>query len=163
MEWMEDSYAVARETLGKHASIRKTRYDSKVKPKEFSPGEKVYYYYPRKFAGVSAKWKKVYTGPFKIVKRLNQLNYLIQKGRKGMNQVVHVDKLISCPIQSDVNEDAECDEILPEGWDQSSRIWLQLHDQPGKGDAASEVGEVNGHNMQLRPRERLRLPTRYRQ
>jgi transposase InsO family protein len=71
----------------------KRTYDANVKDRPFAVGDLVYYHYPRTYPGRTAKWTRFYTGPFKILKAVNDVNYVITKSPKSKPFIVHADKL----------------------------------------------------------------------
>ena len=83
----------------KHANTRierlKRAYDTHVRPKTFTVGQLVYYYYPRKRRNKYHKWQFNYLGGYKIVKILNGTNYIIQRTPRSQAFVAHFDKLIA--------------------------------------------------------------------
>ena len=93
--WRE-SYSKAREHLETAAERRKREHDVKVKPKQFSVGEWVYYFYPRCYTKKSPKWSRNYDGPFLVVNIIPKSDYVIQKTKRTAPQVVHGDKLKLC-------------------------------------------------------------------
>ena len=113
------SYSLVRNHLKVMAERRKRTYDFGVRQTEFSTNQKVWYFYPRKYAKRSQKFQCMYTGPYVVIKRLGAVNYLIKKNDKSTAFVVHVDKLKAyseAPDESDgvnginINEspDNEC-------------------------------------------------------
>ena len=76
-ERLRTSYQLAREHLGAAAERRKNDYDTKVKEVSFKPGNWVYYYVPRHRVNHSAKWTRMYTGPFAVVEYLPPNDYVI--------------------------------------------------------------------------------------
>jgi hypothetical protein len=95
-ERTEAAYIVAREQLRVAAERRKTMYDIRVKMKDFSIGDWVWYYYPRRYRFRSPKWQKNYTGPFLVIREIGPVNYVIQKSQRSQPFVVHADKLKRC-------------------------------------------------------------------
>ena len=71
----------------------KQHYDRVVRPTTFDPGDLVRYYYPRKLKGRSRKWSRYYVGPYRIVKRVNDVNYMIRLNDRTRAIIVHVNKL----------------------------------------------------------------------
>ena len=67
-------------------------YDCKAKTRTFDVEKLVYLYNPAMKPGRSRKFYRPWAGPFKITKRISELNYEIihQKGKK---QVVHINRL----------------------------------------------------------------------
>ena len=70
-------------------------YNKKRVPVRFDPGELVFIYKPVRKKGRSSKLMMCYWGPFRIVKRLSDLNYLVKGARRGARytDVVHVARL----------------------------------------------------------------------
>ena len=72
-------YSKERKSLGKAAERRKATYDLSVKPKHFELGNKILYWYPRRYRARSPKWQRNYIGPYEVIKQLSPLNYVIKK------------------------------------------------------------------------------------
>jgi transposase InsO family protein len=92
----EQAYRLVREHLATAAQRRKETYDTKVNEATFRCGDWVWYYYPRRRNGRSAKWSSFYTGPFEVVKEIPPCNYVLQKSQRAKPFVVHGDKLKLC-------------------------------------------------------------------
>jgi len=91
---MQADGVLVRIRLGRAAEVMKKRYDARLsKPFELSVGQKVWYFYPRRYSKLSPKWQNLYTGPFKIIKFIDQCSVVIRKGRRGRIIIVHRDKL----------------------------------------------------------------------
>ena len=90
---MEEAYSLARQSLNVAAERRKNMYDLRVRSKQFTRGQWVWYFCPRKFRGRSPKWQRLYSGPFLIVRVIQPSNYVIQRKKNGPLKVVHADKL----------------------------------------------------------------------
>ena len=101
-ETMRDSYALARDHLNESAGRRKDDYDIKVKSAEFTEGQKVWYFYPRRYVKRSPKWTKNYDGPFTVVRKIPPCDYVIQKSKRTTPQVVHCDKLKPYRCESEI-------------------------------------------------------------
>ena len=67
--------------------------DMSVRPKQFQVGQKVLYYYPRRYRFRSPKWQKMYIGPYEVVKQLGPLNYVIKKCNGRHEIIAHIDKM----------------------------------------------------------------------
>ena len=89
---LRESYALAREQLGKCAERNKHMYDLRVRPAKFSVGTWVWFFNARRYIGRSPKWQRNYTGPFFITNILSTVTVVIQKSRSHP-LVVHTDKL----------------------------------------------------------------------
>ena len=86
-------YESVRNHLSVAAERRKRSYDMSVRPKQFQVGQKVLYYYPRRYRFRSPKWQKMYIGPYEVVKQLGPLNYVIKKCNGRQEIIVHIDKM----------------------------------------------------------------------
>lgn len=70
--------------------------DAKVKDIKFTPGQWVWRFYPRRYSNRSPKWSRPYDGPYLITKIIEPCDYVIQRSKRGVPQVVHGDKLKLC-------------------------------------------------------------------
>lgn len=95
-EHMNAAYKLTREQLKTLAERLRHTYDLRVCPAEFQPGDKVYYYHPRRYQGRTPKWSRWYTGPFVVVEQKVAVNYVIRKSNNSRPLTVHVDKLKLC-------------------------------------------------------------------
>ena len=95
-ELAEDAFQLVRQHLGQNASRRKSTYDMRVRKAEYLVGDLVWYYYPRKFTQKSAKWQRNYTGPYKIIRVIEPVNFVLRKTPCSAPFVVHMDKMKKC-------------------------------------------------------------------
>ena len=67
-------------------------YDRKAKARHFEVNHLVYLYTPAMKAFLTKKFRKFWSGPYKIIKKISELNYDIisQDNRK---EIVHVNRL----------------------------------------------------------------------
>ena len=90
----QHDFATARQNLGLAAQSRKAYYDVHIKPSDkMKVDDLVWYYYPRKYKGRCNKWNKYYVGPMKVIRVIDQYNFVIQKTANSKPMVVHRDKL----------------------------------------------------------------------
>ena len=177
---IQRAFDLARTNLGVSAFKRKERYDLKVKPAKFAVGEFVWYYYPRKLIGKSAKWQGAYQGPFLVVEVINNVNYVIQRTPRANKQVVHVDKLKICyselrnswiaPPLAEEQEVAEGDDVELEPIEMGGNDVVSDRIRSPTGseslapllDSHSGVIELTEPNegRTLRPRSRIHPPHR---
>ena len=76
------------------ASLRQKHYhDRKLHWESFLPGDQVYVYFPRTQVGKSPKFTQYWHGPFRVKQKLSDVTYLVDCGRKGKDQVIHVDRM----------------------------------------------------------------------
>ena len=93
-EKMQRAHQVARRHLQVAAKRQKSGHDIKMSLNKYKPGDAVWYLAECRKKGLSPKLQPAYEGPFVIRKRLNNLNYMIQKDRAGKKRVVvHHNKL----------------------------------------------------------------------
>ena len=93
VERLKDAFrAVATHGI-KQVERMKRNYDANVRKAEFKQNQLVWYYYPRRYQGRSPKWSRYYTGPFRIERVLNDVNFVIRKTPRSKQVIVHIDKL----------------------------------------------------------------------
>ena len=71
----------------------KTRYDRRANMKEFQENDLVWFYNPQRRIGKSPKLQQDWEGPYRIIKKINDVIYRIQKGPRTKMKVIHVDRL----------------------------------------------------------------------
>jgi hypothetical protein len=83
--------AVAKANRSSHQNNKKL-YDRKDKARNFEVEDLFYLYNPAMKPGRSRKFYRPWAGPFKVTKRISELNYevIVQKGKQ---HVVHVNGL----------------------------------------------------------------------
>ena len=72
----------------------KRRYDARVRSVKFDVGDLCYFYSPRLFAGRGRKFRNQTSGPCKVIRKVNDVNYSIQKSPKSKVMIVHVDRMV---------------------------------------------------------------------
>ena len=97
-ELFRECHRIVRDKLQRSAERQKRRYDLRVKERQFNLGDMVYYFYPRRRAGLSPKWQRFYEGPYDVVERLGPVTYRIRKSPRSNPLVVYVDKLKACGL-----------------------------------------------------------------
>ena len=90
---MAEAYAIVREHTGRCAEVMKRSYDAGVRLVEFQVDHLVWYFCPRARPETSPKWTRFYSGPYRVFRRLNDVNYVIQLTAKSQAIIVHVNKL----------------------------------------------------------------------
>jgi len=70
-------------------------YDSKAKARHFEENDLVYLYTPAIKADLTRKFKTFWSGPYKGIRKISELNYenVSQDNRK---QIVHINRLKRC-------------------------------------------------------------------
>ena len=91
-ERMTAAYDQVREHIRQNAQYNKRYYDVKVQPKDFKPGQWVWYLNLRKALRKQQKWISQYKGPYLIIRMLSPLVAEIQRNSRTAPKVVHIDK-----------------------------------------------------------------------
>jgi hypothetical protein len=71
----------------------KTRYDKLANSTGFHEDDKVWLYRPTRKKGKSPKLQFSWEGPYKVVNRINDVVYRVQKNPRSKMLVVHLDRL----------------------------------------------------------------------
>lgn len=104
-ERLEQAHRIVRENT-KAEMLRQKRYhDRKLKWQIFSPGDKVYVYFPRRKLGTSPKLTSFWQGPFSVLEKCSECTYKVSCGSKGSPQVIHVDRMRLVKSQILTNEE----------------------------------------------------------
>ena len=91
---LEKAHEVAREHLGKNARRHKEQYDAKCLLNSYNAGDLVWYASGTIDLQITPKLRRSYMGPVVVLKKINDLNYLIQLDAKKTQKVVHHNKLL---------------------------------------------------------------------
>jgi len=83
----------ARQHLNLQSSRVKYRYDRKVRQIDFREGQSVWLFNPQRKKGKTPKLQNNWEGPFRIVKKLSDVTFRIQKSARHKLKVVHADGL----------------------------------------------------------------------
>src|SRR5215469_6719197 len=70
----------------------KARYDLRPNSAGFKDGDQVWLYNPQRRRGRSPKLQAHWEGPYRVIKRINDVVYRIQKSSKA--KIVHLDRLM---------------------------------------------------------------------
>jgi hypothetical protein len=93
VDHLRDIHNYARQHLRLASNRMKTRYDKLANCTGYQEGDKVWLYRPTRNKGRSPKLQSSWEGPYKIIKRINDMVYRIQKNPRSMMMVVHLDRL----------------------------------------------------------------------
>jgi hypothetical protein len=91
---MQIAYKIVEEQLRVTFDRAKRRYDARVKAVRFKAGDYCYYYCPRILPGRGRKFRMQTSGPWKVIRVVNDVNYVIQKTPTGRILIVHVDRMV---------------------------------------------------------------------
>lgn len=88
-ETNENNIAKAIRNIRGAQERQKRNYDKKVKFKDFSRGQLVLVYNPKRVTGVGSKLSRLYKGPYKIIRQLNNNNFLLKRlGQTGGHKMI---------------------------------------------------------------------------
>lgn len=90
-EKLEEASVIAREATERARQQNKIRYDKGKKLLIYQPGDFVYYYQPSIKLGVASKFAHPWTGPYRIISKLGDRNYILRVGEN--NVTVFVDRI----------------------------------------------------------------------
>ena len=90
---MNDIYHEVRNTEMQMSSRMKTRYDRRTNYTGFEEGSMVWLHNPVRRKGKSPKLQGDWDGPYKVVTKISDVTYRIQKNSRSLPKVVHVDRL----------------------------------------------------------------------
>ena len=77
------AFETARQTLGRTAQSQSKIYDRKVRPGEvLNVDDLVLYYLPRKHRGLSPKWQRLFIGPLRVIRKIDDYNDVVKKPGK---------------------------------------------------------------------------------
>ena len=93
LERLETAYILTRGTLDQAAAYEKSWYDRRVKEATFQDGEKVRVLDQRGYPGQTPKWQLPYLQIATVIRKLNDVTYLVTAPGWRQPRVLHVDKL----------------------------------------------------------------------
>ena len=167
-ERMQKAYQIVSDQLKVTFDRSKRRYDQRVRAVHFPLHSYVWFYCPRLAAGQGRKFKKLTDGPYRIVRILNDVNYVIQKIPGGRLQVCHVDRLLRYegePPQVWVKYDKENAEVESVPAMPESRTGPEQDQGPspelgGSKDPSTSIPGRRSHKRTRRFHVRATQPTR---
>ena len=103
---MDKAFALARKYSLTNHLRQKEIYDKKIHGKAYKKGDLVWLHSPARCRGASKKLCHPWSGPYKVVKKLSDCNYRIEKlqGRRD-RKVVHFERLKLCPEDIRLDDD----------------------------------------------------------
>lgn len=90
---MRAAYSLVRERINCSFQRAKRRYDHRVKPVKFHTGLFVWHFCPRRRPKLGRKWQLLTDGPYKITRKINDVNFVLQKSPRSKQFVTHVDRM----------------------------------------------------------------------
>ncbi|KAJ8942066.1 hypothetical protein NQ318_004091 [Aromia moschata] len=91
----------------------KETYDINANDGRYQPGNQVWLYNPQRRRGLSPKLQSSWEGPYKVVTRINDVVYRIQKLPKGKPRVVHFNRLAPFAGSNDEQAEARVRHVSP--------------------------------------------------
>ena len=93
LERMRKAHELVSDELQCAFGRAKQRYDSRVKAVQFSPAQFVLYTNMASKPGLNRKWVRHTQGPCLILRRINNVNYVVQLKPRGRVITAHIDRL----------------------------------------------------------------------
>jgi len=92
-ERMRQAYSLVREQLRACFDRAKKRYDERVKTTKFAVGDFVWHFIPHRSKGLNRKWLLGNKGPYRITRKINDVNFVVRRTPKSDEVIVHIDRL----------------------------------------------------------------------
>jgi len=64
-----------------------------VKTTKFTVGDFVWHFIPHRHKGLNKKWLLGNKGPYRIVRKVNDVNFVVKQTPKSSEEIVHIDRL----------------------------------------------------------------------
>ena len=138
-ERLREAFAYMRRHSGRQMERMKSYYDASIKPRTFQVNQFVLLYSPKRKRGVYARWHISWAGPFRVVKRLNATNYVVQRSPRSRAFVVHADRLK--PYFGEVS-----DVIWPTSGGKKQAVGSSNAPQYGDGQPSATATEAGAHD-----------------
>ena len=90
---LDKANKLVRNHLQTAADTASRWYNGKAHPRQFTEGDRVRVFYPRRVTGRSPKWQCFYKTEGLVVKKINDATYLVSSKTWKNSKIVHVDKL----------------------------------------------------------------------
>lgn len=90
---LETIHEIARNHISIASESQKRLYDRRLCQHSYAVGDMVWLYKPQVKPGLSAKLTRRWTGPYVVLKKINDVVYKIQQGVRFKSKVVHHDRL----------------------------------------------------------------------
>jgi hypothetical protein len=92
-ERLARAHEIGREQLKKNAIYRKRHYDLRAKNNPLKVGQLVWIHDPARKVGVCHKLTSKWKGPFVVVRKVDDLVYLVKKTQKQPAKAIHINRL----------------------------------------------------------------------
>lgn len=84
---------IARERINVASEKAKNRYDLKATAYDFKEGDSVWLWNPKRRKGLSPKLQTFWEGPYKVIKKINDVVVRIQKSSSSRWKTMHINRL----------------------------------------------------------------------
>lgn len=112
----------ARTKIGTAIRHQKVAYDLKVHGQSFSDGDLVWLHHTLRKKGKSPKLQVKWTGPWRIVKRVTDVTYLIARSNHKTTQIVHFNRLKPCLVRAESeHQHPDSQEEIPDSGDDTEK------------------------------------------
>ena len=134
-ENLEMAHTFVRQNTGFSIQRQKRYHDRKSTFENLKVNDKVYVLFPVKGAGQTIKFCSFWRGPFKVIEKLCDVLYVVDCGRNGTHQVIHIDRLKKAKPQTLANEveDNNVPDTIPDVSGMQSES-ASSHDEEEEGD-----------------------------
>ena len=152
---LHEAYERVRENVGEVQERQEQLYTRKVHGEHHKPGALVWLFNPAVPHGKAKKFHRPWTGPYRIIRKLSDVNYFIRHIHNHKKKVVHFDRLKSCPknirlpprLSSEVHQSSVPPPSAPGTYldlidDDDDAYFPQQHNPPITGAASSMQSSV---------------------
>ena len=112
-ERLENAHKIVRVSTNQEMVRQKHYHDKKLNWGKFNKNDDVYVYFPRRKPGQSPKFTSYWRGPYKVIKKMSDVTYMVDCGPYSSNQVIHVDRMRLKHSQILTGENENIPESLP--------------------------------------------------
>ena len=92
---LAQTHDVARWNLRTHAVYQKRRYDLRACKQLLEPGQVIWLYNPTRRIGVCSKLTSKWKGPYVVIRKLDDVTYLVKNSPKQKTKLYHIDRLLA--------------------------------------------------------------------
>lgn len=92
-ERLEKVHHIARERINMTSEKMKNRYDLKATSHKFQEGDRVWLWNPKRRKGLCPKLQASWEGPYKVIKKINDVVVRVQKYPSARPKTVHINRL----------------------------------------------------------------------
>ena len=156
---MEEAHRIVQQHSDCEILRQKKFHDRQLSWERFDKGEEVLIYFPTRKPGCSPKFTSYWRGPFQVLKKYTDWTYLVNCGRYGKPQVIHVDRMRKCKSQQ-LRDELQRDDGDMEEVDTTREAGLVTAAEVELQDTFDQMEEdpVVGSDLSDRPRRNRKAP-----